>query len=141
MGWVFFFQAEDGIRDGHVTGVQTCALPISQARLPGLCDFDQESDADLRRSDVPATIALELARVSESPGVRDLGYRLLRGRHMEPEAALRPLLYGAGHQAHRVVWGDREPEPGVGQPAGGKPWLAAPRAGVPSQVPHLCQRQ
>src|SRR6266508_6127493 len=24
-----FFQAEDGIRDGHVTGVQTCALPIS----------------------------------------------------------------------------------------------------------------
>src|SRR5207253_3852204 len=27
----FFFQAEDGIRDGHVTGVQTCALPISDA--------------------------------------------------------------------------------------------------------------
>src|SRR5690625_7784226 len=26
---IFFFQAEDGIRDGHVTGVQTCALPIS----------------------------------------------------------------------------------------------------------------
>src|SRR5215208_7459081 len=28
--WIlfFFFQAEDGIRDGHVTGVQTCALPI-----------------------------------------------------------------------------------------------------------------
>src|SRR5690625_7236307 len=24
----FFFQAEDGIRCGHVTGVQTCALPI-----------------------------------------------------------------------------------------------------------------
>src|SRR5690625_3784900 len=24
-----FFQAEDGIRDGHVTGVQSCALPIS----------------------------------------------------------------------------------------------------------------
>src|SRR5689334_24776851 len=27
----FFFQAEDGIRDGTVTGVQTCALPISAA--------------------------------------------------------------------------------------------------------------
>src|SRR5436309_11511249 len=27
----FFFQAEDGIRDFHVTGVQTCALPISSA--------------------------------------------------------------------------------------------------------------
>src|SRR5690625_7621636 len=25
---IFFVQAEDGIRDGHVTGVQTCALPI-----------------------------------------------------------------------------------------------------------------
>src|SRR3989449_6142179 len=29
---VFFFQAEDGIRDVAVTGVQTCALPISVAR-------------------------------------------------------------------------------------------------------------
>src|SRR5438876_10930405 len=28
----FFFQAEDGIRDGRVTGVQTCALPISIRR-------------------------------------------------------------------------------------------------------------
>src|SRR5207249_6543851 len=26
---IFFFQAEDGIRDRNVTGVQTCALPIS----------------------------------------------------------------------------------------------------------------
>src|SRR5690625_7325709 len=30
---LFFFQAEDGIRDGHVTGVQTCALPISPGRM------------------------------------------------------------------------------------------------------------
>src|SRR5256885_11374021 len=28
IGCVFFFQAEDGIRDYKVTGVQTCALPI-----------------------------------------------------------------------------------------------------------------
>src|SRR5699024_11693208 len=27
---LFFFQAEDGIRDRNVTGVQTCALPISR---------------------------------------------------------------------------------------------------------------
>src|SRR5207249_8547687 len=33
-GRVFFFQAEDGIRDRNVTGVQTCALPIS-IRAPG----------------------------------------------------------------------------------------------------------
>src|SRR5690606_39281013 len=31
--YVFFFQAEDGIRDFHVTGVQTCALPISEQAL------------------------------------------------------------------------------------------------------------
>src|SRR6266508_5071235 len=32
MFFFFFFQAEDGIRDGHVTGVQTCALPIWRPR-------------------------------------------------------------------------------------------------------------
>src|SRR5690606_40257637 len=31
--FVFFFRAEDGIRDFHVTGVQTCALPILVAKL------------------------------------------------------------------------------------------------------------
>src|SRR2546428_13417429 len=31
----FFFQAEDGIRDLIVTGVQTCALPISIEHLRG----------------------------------------------------------------------------------------------------------
>src|SRR5688572_32914852 len=31
---LFFFQAEDGIRDLTVTGVQTCALPISVADRP-----------------------------------------------------------------------------------------------------------
>src|SRR5208282_957844 len=30
----FFFQAEDGIRDATVTGVQTCALPISPFTVP-----------------------------------------------------------------------------------------------------------
>src|SRR5690606_39565638 len=34
-----FFQAEDGIRDFHVTGVQTCALPISEISD----SFDEES--------------------------------------------------------------------------------------------------
>src|SRR6266487_2257190 len=35
----FFFQAEDGIRDGRVTGVQTCALPI----LAGCPTFGEPS--------------------------------------------------------------------------------------------------
>src|SRR5256885_3406673 len=32
-GYSFFFQAEDGIRDYKVTGVQTCALPISAREM------------------------------------------------------------------------------------------------------------
>ena len=37
----FFFQAEDGIRDRLVTGVQTCALPISvneAVKVLGICE-------------------------------------------------------------------------------------------------------
>src|SRR6266581_1674667 len=41
----FFFQAEDGIRDGRVTGVQTCALPISWQRCVDEYGLDPESKA------------------------------------------------------------------------------------------------
>src|SRR5579884_2324186 len=45
---LFFFQAEDGIRYGHVTGVQTCALPISEKdRRPAI---DSGHEADMPRS-------------------------------------------------------------------------------------------
>src|SRR5207302_2121234 len=40
----FFFQAEDGIRDFHVTGVQTCALPISMVE-DGKITAAQANDA------------------------------------------------------------------------------------------------
>src|SRR3712207_7950249 len=36
---VFFFQAEDGIRDIGVTGVQTCALPILREVIANVVDF------------------------------------------------------------------------------------------------------
>src|SRR5258707_1321977 len=38
--FVFFFQAEDGIRDIGVTGVQTCALPICAPAGPGTLGAD-----------------------------------------------------------------------------------------------------
>src|SRR2546430_9180940 len=44
----FFFQAEDGIRDLTVTGVQTCALPIYCARFDQRCS--QTSAAKGERS-------------------------------------------------------------------------------------------
>src|SRR5438105_10001553 len=46
----FFFQAEDGIRDPLVTGVQTCALPISldelSATLHRGCDLTHPADLE-----------------------------------------------------------------------------------------------
>src|SRR2546426_6252965 len=60
-GCCFFFQAEDGIRDYKVTGVQTCALPIS---LPGepaaLCSNALAySRTAWRRSPIPSSLAPE----------------------------------------------------------------------------------
>src|SRR5260370_19825171 len=43
----FFFQAEDGIRDSSVTGVQTCALPIFMTLSYGGCEA---STSDFFRS-------------------------------------------------------------------------------------------
>src|SRR5690625_2481736 len=52
---IFFFQAEDGIRDGHVTGVQTCALPICQgAREQALRAFRSGKVGVLVATDVAA---------------------------------------------------------------------------------------
>src|SRR3989442_11634483 len=43
----FFFQAEDGIRDADVTGVQTCALPISTPSLPRIrCTMSHMATVD-----------------------------------------------------------------------------------------------
>src|SRR5437867_11137247 len=44
----FFFQAEDGIRDRTVTGVKTCALPISPANI---------SVRELQRRELPGRLA------------------------------------------------------------------------------------
>src|SRR3989475_4883518 len=46
MMFFFFFQAEDGIRDLTVTGVQTCALPISRERQ--LADRERDVAARAR---------------------------------------------------------------------------------------------
>src|SRR5690606_40131800 len=67
----FFFQAEDGIRDFHVTGVQTCALPIlleeqRQAVVVGEVVDDRDVDAALvgdaehLTPDAPETVDADL---------------------------------------------------------------------------------
>src|SRR6266699_6446128 len=50
---IFFFQAEDGIRDADVTGVQTCALPIyCDGRVE--TDFEPAVDLMMRIAEVMA---------------------------------------------------------------------------------------
>src|SRR2546430_3363863 len=52
---VFFFQAEDGIRDLTVTGVQTCALPISPVTT--WREYLTAQLLDTYANDLPATFA------------------------------------------------------------------------------------
>src|SRR5690606_40933160 len=59
----FFFQAEDGIRDFHVTGVQTCALPIF------IDDFSRECLATVVDNSISGErVARELDRIAERRG-------------------------------------------------------------------------
>src|SRR3989440_8853888 len=54
----FFFQAEDGIRDLIVTGVQTCALPISVGRAGASLDARERAPrAFVRRRESSAVCA------------------------------------------------------------------------------------
>src|SRR5690606_40911103 len=72
-----FFQAEDGIRDFHVTGVQTCALPISSGcgkstllSILGLLDSPTEGRYILNGKEVADLPLSERARVRN----REIGF-------------------------------------------------------------------
>src|SRR5262249_57089527 len=64
----FFFQAEDGIRDWSVTGVQTCALPIYAGEVtlmvtdpaaPGASDRDEAESVPVQPGRTESVIAKE----------------------------------------------------------------------------------
>src|SRR5437879_10879557 len=88
----FFFQAEDGIRDTSVTGVQTCALPI----LPRLVAREAEADRAAgrrRRAQSAAHRRAECPLVGqrlEADPVEDL---LARGRSEEHTSELQSPMY------------------------------------------------
>src|SRR5437588_9199311 len=74
----FFFQAEDGIRDHCVTGVQTCALPIFRPRIARSClvPTGEPADALAGRSPRPRkfpTIAARRPRVNGRSEERRVG--------------------------------------------------------------------
>src|SRR6266850_4637134 len=54
----FFFQAEDGIRDYKVTGVQTCALPISGWAKTTIADSGTSVTISSLRSELDMTVIL-----------------------------------------------------------------------------------
>src|SRR5688572_30898437 len=82
----FFFQAEDGIRDLTVTGVQTCALPICPAG-----------------SALGGGAAAALVDLPIQASALDLGLQLLVGELLEPHGSTRcrPRDVGPGATAPR----------------------------------------
>src|SRR6266511_5258499 len=122
----FFFQAEDGIRDFHVTGVQTCALPIStasgdtaRARARSLA-----VGRDRRLARAPRVVSAKVARgdprdqARAAPGARQVtldrypavmeggGFGFPLGG--DPEDLLRGLREFAEQQAESVQEAQRE---------------------------------
>src|SRR3712207_6381557 len=82
--YVFFFQAEDGIRDIGVTGVQTCALPIFVVPkgTPGLSQGKKETKLGIRASHT-AEVILEDCRIPADHllgGMEKLERKLERAR-------------------------------------------------------------
>src|SRR5256885_16208500 len=112
ISFFFFFQAEDGIRDYKVTGVQTCALPIS--------GDDTDGDA-LRggRIQPGGTSVLRcrprLSRLVGQPGGRlraplpvhvQLAARVPRDGWLPPQ----PIVRGIDDAARKLTWRARPPE-------------------------------
>src|SRR5436189_772400 len=72
--WCFFFQAEDGIRDTSVTGVQTCALPI-YVKLAAVQGVVKERGRNLAAGDSPQLAGA--LKLSEGEGLKEgLGGRV-----------------------------------------------------------------
>src|SRR5256885_3088643 len=80
----FFFQAEDGIRDYKVTGVQTCALPISHRRadhhvafamIRGMADGPDHREGDMMVGSSVGRLAITVGLV-----LLEIGRASCRGR-------------------------------------------------------------
>src|SRR5438093_12048057 len=79
MSCIFFFQAEDGIRDWSVTGVQTCALPISinyrdvQRAIQALYQSGQFDDVAMTQARSPSGKSVLVIHVKERSEERRVG--------------------------------------------------------------------
>src|SRR5207244_10313761 len=99
----FFFQAEDGIRDDLVTGVQTCALPICPSRgAPRTCTrppLARGAPRDGLRISAAAALGFETSTTDDGPLERSEerrvgkggSYRWGRGPEVEGGGDTQPL--------------------------------------------------
>src|SRR6266850_3535116 len=81
----FFFQAEDGIRDYKVTGVQTCALPISHRahRLGWHVQLHLRGEQIVEMAGLierlPGTVVIDhMARLPQPEGIRHQAFQVVR---------------------------------------------------------------
>src|SRR5256885_5043842 len=72
----FFFQAEDGIRDYKVTGVQTCALPISEQEFDEIVERFHALADESARAEQQAVDDIESAATANRAAAEDLLLRV-----------------------------------------------------------------
>src|SRR5207237_7159116 len=114
--YVFFFQAEDGIRYSSVTGVQTCALPISKRRRSIPYWAVHRFGIERRRFAVIQTVAARAARLETTANLEPAEARLrltsLPGIGQWSAAEVSVVAYGDRdavslgdyHLPHQVAW-------------------------------------
>src|SRR2546422_9644830 len=104
MTLIFFFQAEDGIRDVAVTGVQTCALPIYLGHVwPVLVAGSAPGRATLFPQDVLASVQRDTTHPGGEPR---LPSKVSEGEVGLDESLLRDVLCLRGiseHAEHEIV--------------------------------------
>src|SRR5690606_40532953 len=81
---IFFFQAEDGIRDFHVTGVQTCALPILNTQIQQLENMITKKCKVLVIASIDGSALTEVLRKAAENGIKVIAYdRLIMNSRSE----------------------------------------------------------
>src|SRR2546422_10756497 len=98
-GVFFFFQAEDGIRDVAVTGVQTCALPISSMRCAGGPAFFAGSTG--ARGCLVGPARSEERRVGKSV---DLGGRRIIKKKKKKNRQIDPVIENKLNHNYMMSW-------------------------------------
>src|SRR5438552_9796196 len=112
----FFFQAEDGIRDDLVTGVQTCALPILQAA----CSECAGTTEQIKSPHPPETFAVTFSKTR--PGAAEVFFpreqRLVIVRPDVLDIVQDENTFRGAHQLSRGrknrVWKNVARDPGIG---------------------------